>query len=133
MIYEFTMFKLIIFGICGPSLPSLEPMDQVFTELRNDGTTLPLFIKPKNGQDSAEFIIQWIGENKELLKQKILEHGGCLTKLVCIAWITRLGWASQRCIYVADTTFILDLQLPHPLDVGSCICRNTYRNCMTLA
>jgi len=57
-------------------------MDQVFTELRNDGTTLPLFIKPKNGQDSAEFIIQWIGENKELLKQKILEHGGCLTKLV---------------------------------------------------
>ena len=50
-------------------------MDQVISELREDGTTLPLFIKPKNGQDSAEFIIQWIGENKELLRQKILEYG----------------------------------------------------------
>jgi len=50
-------------------------MDQVISELREDGTTLPLFIKPKNGQDSAEFIIQWIGDNKELLRQKILEYG----------------------------------------------------------
>ena len=50
-------------------------MDQVVTELQEDGTTLPLFIKPKDGQDSAEFLIQWIGNNKELLKQKILEYG----------------------------------------------------------
>lgn len=49
-------------------------MDQVICE---DGVTLPLFIKPKNGQDSVEFLIQWIGENKELLKQKILEYGTC--------------------------------------------------------
>lgn len=50
-------------------------MDQVITELGGNGITLPLFIKPKNGQDSAEFLIQWIGDNKELLKQKILEYG----------------------------------------------------------
>ena len=48
-------------------------------EFREEGTTLPLFIKPKNGQDSAEFIIQWIGENKELLRQKILEYGMLVT------------------------------------------------------
>jgi len=52
-------------------------MDQVNCEFREDGTTLPLFIKPKNGQDSAKFLIQWIGDNKELLKQKILEYGRC--------------------------------------------------------
>ena len=50
-------------------------MDQVISEFQEDGTTLPLFIKPKNGQDSAEFLIQWIGSNKELLKQKIIEYG----------------------------------------------------------
>ena len=54
-------------------------MDQVVCEFREEGTTLPLFIKPKNGQDSAEFIIQWIGENKELLRQKILEYGMLVT------------------------------------------------------
>jgi len=50
-------------------------MDKVACELREDGKTLPLFIKPKNGQDSVEFLIEWIGENKELLKQKMLEYG----------------------------------------------------------
>ena len=50
-------------------------MDKVTCELKEDGITLPLFIKPKNGEDSVAFLIQWIGENKELLKQKILEHG----------------------------------------------------------
>ena len=49
-------------------------MEQVIFE---DETTLPLFIKPKNGKDSAEFLIQWIGDNKELVKQKILEYGAC--------------------------------------------------------
>ena len=52
-------------------------MDQVISELQEDGTTLPLFIKPKNGQNSAEFLIRWIGNNKELLKQNILEYGTC--------------------------------------------------------
>ena len=50
-------------------------MDQVICEFQEDGVTLPLFIKPKSEQDSVEFLIQWIGENKELLKQKILEYG----------------------------------------------------------
>ena len=57
-------------------------MDQVICEFREDGITLPLFIKPKNGQDSIEFLIQWIGENKELLKQKILEYGKASVRLV---------------------------------------------------
>ena len=50
-------------------------MEKVTCELGENGVTLPLFIRPKNGQDSAEFLIQWVGENKELLKQKILEYG----------------------------------------------------------
>lgn len=54
-------------------------MDKVISEFRKDETTLPLFIKPKNGQDSAEFLIQWIEDNKELLKQKILKYGRCMT------------------------------------------------------
>jgi len=41
----------------------------------DDGESLPLFIKPKNGQDSAEFLVNWIGDNKELLRKKILEYG----------------------------------------------------------
>ena len=60
-----------VYSIYGKAIA----MDQVICEFREDGITLPLFIKPKNGQDSVEFLIQWIGENKELLKQKILEYG----------------------------------------------------------
>jgi len=41
----------------------------------DDGETLPLFIRPKNAQDSAEFLVNWIGDNKELLRKKILEYG----------------------------------------------------------
>lgn len=47
-------------------------MDQVVFD---DGDVLPLFITPKNGQDSAEFLTKWIQENQELLRKKMLEHG----------------------------------------------------------
>ena len=70
-------------------------MDKVTCELKEDEVTLPLFIKSKNGEDSVEFLIQWIEENKELLKQKILEYawyvyslaGGVADHTFCYSYI----------------------------------------------
>ena len=44
---------------------------------REDGETLPLIIRPRSGGNntSADFLREWVRDNKKLVEQKMLEHG----------------------------------------------------------
>ena len=50
-------------------------VDGVCTHIREDGETLPLFVVPKDGNDSVSFLKEWVKSNKPWLKQKLIEHG----------------------------------------------------------
>ena len=43
--------------------------------IREDGEPTPLFVQPKDGNNSLEFLKSWTSENREWLDQKLLEHG----------------------------------------------------------
>lgn len=51
------------------------PVKGVHTSLSSDGNRLPLFITPKNGNDSVIFLKYWVKMNKSWLEKKVLEHG----------------------------------------------------------
>ena len=40
-----------------------------------EGKTLPLFIYAKEGNDSVDFLKEWIADNKAWLDAKMLQHG----------------------------------------------------------
>ena len=50
-------------------------MSEVEVGVREDGETLPLIVRPKQGRDSVEFLQTWISRNKSWIEQKLLEHG----------------------------------------------------------
>ena len=50
-------------------------MEGVSAYIREDGETLPLFIVPKDGNNSVSFLKEWVKKNKSWLKQKLVEHG----------------------------------------------------------
>ena len=43
--------------------------------VREDGQTLPLMIRPEQGNTSVNFLKTWIAENKQWLDEKLLEYG----------------------------------------------------------
>ena len=43
--------------------------------IREDGETLPLIIRPDDGNNSVAFLKNWIAENKLWLEEKLLTHG----------------------------------------------------------
>ena len=47
----------------------------VEVSLREDGETLPLIVRPKDGNDSLTFLQNWIARNTSWLDQKLLDHG----------------------------------------------------------
>ena len=49
--------------------------DGVAIGIREDGETLPLMIRPVEGNNSPEFLRNWIAKNKQWLDGKLLEHG----------------------------------------------------------
>ncbi len=51
------------------------PESAVCASLREDGESAPLFVRPKDGNDSLDFLMTWIGNNKEWIDGKLLEHG----------------------------------------------------------
>jgi alpha-ketoglutarate-dependent taurine dioxygenase len=53
-------------------------VDGVCTHIREDGETLPLFVVPKDGNDSVSFLKEWVKSNKPWLKQKLIEHGAVM-------------------------------------------------------
>ncbi len=50
-------------------------VDTVCASLREDGESAPLFVRPRDGNDSLDFLMTWIGNNKEWIDGKLLEHG----------------------------------------------------------
>lgn len=55
-----------------------DPEDSVCVSVREDGESVPLFVRPKDGNSSVEFLKQWAQTNKDWLDQKLLEHGAIL-------------------------------------------------------
>ena len=49
--------------------------ESVCAGIREDGESLPLIVRPKDGNDSLIFLKSWVAENKEWLDHKLLEHG----------------------------------------------------------
>ena len=49
--------------------------ESVCAGIREDGESLPLIVRPKDGNDSLMFLKSWVAENKEWLDHKLLEHG----------------------------------------------------------
>ena len=49
--------------------------DSVCVSIREDGESVPLFVRPKDGNSSVEFLKEWAQANKDWLDQKLLEHG----------------------------------------------------------
>ena len=43
--------------------------------IREDGQTLPLMIRPEEGNSSVEFLKSWVAENRLWLDDKLLTHG----------------------------------------------------------
>ena len=41
----------------------------------DEGRSLPLIIRPKDGQNSAEFLQNWVKDNASWLREKMLQHG----------------------------------------------------------
>ena len=50
-------------------------VEGVCTNIRDDGETLPLFVIPKEGNNSVSFLKEWVKNNKSWLKQKLIDHG----------------------------------------------------------
>ena len=40
--------------------------------------SLPLIVRPKDGNSSVEFIKRWVSDNKDWIDEKLLEHGSCM-------------------------------------------------------
>lgn len=55
---------------------------------------LPLIIRPRRGQESAEHLKSWVAENKEWLKNKLLQHGTRFRD-------KHLNYFLNRCCYVS--------------------------------
>ena len=56
--------------------------------IREDGETLPLIIRPKAGADmgrnkSAAFLKEWVRANRQLVEQKLSEHGEWAWSFAC--------------------------------------------------
>ena len=51
--------------------------NMVDISFREDGETLPLIIRPRSGGNntSADFLREWVRDNKKLVERKMLEHG----------------------------------------------------------
>ena len=71
--------------------PSIMSVSEVEVGLREDGETLPLIVRPAQGDDSVDFLKTWVSRNAGWLDAKILQHGAsssssddCLfTSLLC--------------------------------------------------
>lgn len=50
-------------------------VEGVHSAIALNGNPLPLFITPKDGNDSVTFLKQWVKSNKSWLEKKVLEHG----------------------------------------------------------
>ena len=59
-----------------------EAIKGVNTSIASDGNPLPLFITPKDGNDSIIFLKYWVKTNKSWLERKVLEHG-TTTSVMC--------------------------------------------------
>ena len=53
----------------------MDQVEGVYTKIREDGETLPLFVLPKDGNNSALYLKEWMKSHKPWLKKKLLEHG----------------------------------------------------------
>lgn len=53
----------------------MEDEAEVLVSIREDGETLPLIIRPKQGNDSVVFLQAWMARNISWLEQKLLDHG----------------------------------------------------------
>ena len=47
----------------------------VSVSVRADGETLPLFVRPRDGNNSLAFLKWWVGDNKAWIERKLQEHG----------------------------------------------------------
>lgn len=52
-------------------------LDQVTYGTREDGESLPLFVRPTEDK-SREFLERWLSNNKEWVEEKLLEHGAVM-------------------------------------------------------
>lgn len=75
------------------------PVKGVYTSLSSDGNPLPLFITPKNGNDSVIFLKYWVKMNKSWLERKVLDHGRPPVTFTSIDTMVR----GSRCAYTVIT------------------------------
>lgn len=62
-------------------------VEGVCTSIALDGNPLPLFITPKDGNDSVYFLKQWVKNNKAWLEKKVLEHGKSVHRLRSVEYL----------------------------------------------
>ena len=52
----------------------MQPTD-VCVVSKDGPESLPLIVRPKDGNSSVEFIKRWVSDNKDWIDEKLLEHG----------------------------------------------------------
>lgn len=59
--------------LCFAAMASAEATVNV--SVRADGESLPLFVRPRDGNNSLAFLKRWIGDNKAWIERKLQQHG----------------------------------------------------------